>query len=98
MLLRLYKAGLQADIKKSEFNICYTKYLGFFISTKGIKVDPEKTATIYNQERPTTIYSVQSFLSFYNFYQKFILNYRRIARLLMALTYKENVFFQSSNY
>jgi Reverse transcriptase (RNA-dependent DNA polymerase) len=48
VLLRLYKAGLQVNIKKSKFSVRYTKYLGFFISTKGIKVDPEKTATIYN--------------------------------------------------
>ena len=58
MLLQLRKAGLQADIKKSEFNVHYTKYLGFFVSTKGIEVDPEKTATIRNWERPTTIRSV----------------------------------------
>jgi hypothetical protein len=48
VLLQLCKAGLQADIKKSEFNVYYIKYLGFFINTKGIKVDLEKTATIYN--------------------------------------------------
>jgi hypothetical protein len=48
VLLRLCKAGLQANIKKLEFNVYYTKYLGFFISTKGIKVDLEKIATIYN--------------------------------------------------
>ena len=48
MLLRLRKAGLQADIKKSEFSVRRTKYLGFFISTEGIEVDPEKTETIRN--------------------------------------------------
>jgi hypothetical protein len=46
VLLRLREAGLQADIKKSEFNVYRTKYLGFYISTDGIEVDPEKTATI----------------------------------------------------
>jgi hypothetical protein len=48
VLLRLREVGLQADIKKSEFNVYCTKYLGFFVSTKGIKVDLEKTVTIYN--------------------------------------------------
>jgi hypothetical protein len=48
VLLRLREVGLQADIKKSEFNVRCTKYLGFFVSIKGIKVDPEKIATIYN--------------------------------------------------
>jgi hypothetical protein len=48
VLLRLRKAGLQADIKKLEFNIYYIKYLGFFISTKGIEVDLEKIVIICN--------------------------------------------------
>ena len=43
---RLQKAGLQADIKKSEFSVKRTKYLGFIISTKGIEVDLEKTFVI----------------------------------------------------
>jgi methylmalonyl-CoA mutase cobalamin-binding subunit len=43
---RLQKAGLQANIKKSEFSVKRTKYLGFIISTKGIEVDLEKTFVI----------------------------------------------------
>jgi hypothetical protein len=46
VLLWLYKAGLQADIKKTEFYVTYTKYLGFIISIKGIKVDLEKVSAI----------------------------------------------------
>jgi hypothetical protein len=48
VLLQLYEVGLQADIKKSEFNIRYIKYLGFFINIKGIEIDLEKTTTIRN--------------------------------------------------
>ena len=46
VLLCLRKAGLQADIKKTEFHITRTKYLGFIISTDGIEVDPEKVSAI----------------------------------------------------
>ena len=35
----LRSTGLQADIKKSEFSITRTKYLGFIVSTEGIEVD-----------------------------------------------------------
>ena len=38
VLLCLRKAGLQADIKKTEFHITHTKYLGFIISIDDIKV------------------------------------------------------------
>ena len=46
VLERLRKAGLQADIKKSEFSVYETKYLGFIIGTKGIRVDLEKIEVI----------------------------------------------------
>ena len=46
VLYYLYKASLQANIKKLEFSIKYIKYLGFIISIDGIKVDLEKTAVI----------------------------------------------------
>ena len=39
----LYTAGLQVSIKKCEFHVIWTKYLGFILITEGIKVNPEKT-------------------------------------------------------
>ena len=64
----LRKAGLQVDIKKSEFNIKRTKYLGFIIGTNGIEVDPEKVEVIRTWQAPITVKGVQSFLGFCNFY------------------------------
>ena len=69
VLQRLCKAGLQADIRKSEFSVKHTKYLGFIISTDGIEADPEKTAVIDQWEPPQTVRGVQSFLGFCNFYR-----------------------------
>jgi predicted oxidoreductase len=48
VLQRLRAAGLQADIKKSEFSVTKTKYLGFIISTNGIEVDLEKVEVVRN--------------------------------------------------
>ena len=92
VLLRLRKAGLQADIKKTEFYITRTKYLEFIISTKGIEVDPEKISAINSWGYPTTVRSIQSWLGFYNFYRRFIQDYGRITRPLTQLTGK-NVLF-----
>jgi hypothetical protein len=39
VLIRLREAGLQANIKKCEFRVKYTKYLGFIISIEGVEVD-----------------------------------------------------------
>ena len=55
VLLWLYKAGLQADIKKTEFYVTHTKYLGFIISTKGIEVNPEKISAINSQAYLTIV-------------------------------------------
>ena len=41
VLQRLRDAGLQADIKKCEFRVTKTRYLGFIVSTDVIQVDPE---------------------------------------------------------
>jgi hypothetical protein len=46
VLTRLRKASLQVDIKKSEFGVASTKYLGFIISTTGISMDPNKVAIV----------------------------------------------------
>ena len=46
VLDRLRKAGLQADIRKSEFSVKRTKYLGFIIGTNDIKVNPEKISVV----------------------------------------------------
>ena len=48
VLLQLCKARLQANIKKCKFNVTYTKYLRFIISTNNVEVDLEKVKAIYN--------------------------------------------------
>jgi hypothetical protein len=46
-VLTLREAGLQADIKKCEFHVRKTKYLGFIVGGDGIEVDPEKISVLY---------------------------------------------------
>jgi predicted oxidoreductase len=52
VLQQLQEAGLQVNIKKLEFSVKHTKYLGFIISTDRIEADPEKTAVINQWEPP----------------------------------------------
>ena len=75
VLDRLCLAGLQADIKKCEFGVTRTKYLGFIVTTDGIEVDPDKVKTLQEWEQPCMIRGVQSFLGFCNFYRRFIRDY-----------------------
>ena len=48
VLDRLRDAGLQINLKKYEFYVTRTKYLGFIISTNGIKVNPDKILVVKN--------------------------------------------------
>ncbi len=89
VLDRLRQAGLQVDIKKCEFHVTRTKYLGYVISTEGIEVDQEKIEVIRHWQAPTTVKGVQSFLGSCNYYRRFIKNYSRIAKPLNRLTRKE---------
>jgi transposase InsO family protein len=93
VLQRLRDAGLQADIRKCEFGVTRTKYLGFIISTDGIEVDPEKTDVIRHWEEPRTVKGIQSFLGFCNFYRRFIRDYGILSKPLSRLT-KADVRFQ----
>ena len=89
VLDRLRAAGLQADIKKSEFGVTRTKYLGFIVTTQGIEVDPEKVAVLRSWKYPRTVKGIQSFLGFCNFYRRFIEEYSKRAKPLTSLTRNE---------
>jgi hypothetical protein len=86
VLEKLRLAGLQADIKKNEFSVTRTKFLGYIISTNGITVDPDKMSAIANWKRFTKVKELQLFLEFCSFYSLFIENYSCIAKLLHRLT------------
>jgi transposase InsO family protein/predicted aspartyl protease len=81
------KAGLPLDIKKCEFDVKTTKYLGFIIEAgEGLRMDPEKVKAIKEWEAPVNVKGVRSFLGFANFYRRFIKNYSELASPLTRLT------------
>jgi transposase InsO family protein len=92
VLERLREAGLQADLKKCEFHVTKTKFLGFIVGTDGIAPDPQKLDAVREWEVPATVKQVQSFLGFCNFYRRFVREYGRIARPLTNLTRKDTQF------
>lgn len=86
VLEKLQEAGLQVDIKKSEFSVKKTKFLGFIVSTDGLQMDPEKVAVIKDWKVPRSVKEVQSFLGFCNFYRTFLPEFGRVVRPLQKLT------------
>ena len=48
VLKRLESVGLQVDVKKSEFMVQETKFLGVIVGADSLRMDPEKIAAIVN--------------------------------------------------
>jgi hypothetical protein len=97
---RLLKAGLYLKPEKCEFHKETVKYLGLIISTKGVSMDPDKIETVRNWSREkktangrlNSLFEVQQFLGFCNYYRRFIKGYSDIAEPLTKLTKKDAPF------
>jgi len=74
---------------KCEFHQRETEYLGFIINNEGVKVDPIKTAAIWDWKRPTNKRGIQEFMGFCNFYRRFIEGFSRTAKPLYDRTKKD---------
>ena len=48
VLKRLESVGLQVDVKKSEFMVQETKFLGVIVGVNSLRIDPKKIAAIVN--------------------------------------------------
>ena len=62
------KQGMKLKPSKWEFHQRETEYLGFIIINEGVKVDPIKTAAIWDWKPPTNKKGIQEFMGFCNFY------------------------------
>ncbi len=82
----LWENKLFLKVEKCEFEVLETEYLSVIISENSIHMDPVKIAGIAEWPTPTKKRELQSFLSFTNFYRKFIKNYSKVVKALTALT------------
>jgi len=89
ILTRVRDTGLTLKASKCEFHTTETKYLGYVISPKGLRIDEEKIRTIKEWKEPITVKGIQSFLGFANFYRRFIKDYSKITAPLTSLIRKE---------
>lgn len=92
ILKKLLNARLYANIAKTTFHTTETTFLGYIISTDGVKADPAKIQSIPDWKPPRNIKDVQAFLEFANFYHRFVKNYSHEALPLTKLTKKDTKF------
>src|SRR5882672_5392380 len=88
VLQRLHTNGLFAHADKYEFHVTSCKYLGYMLSPKGLTMALYKVHIIQDWPEPWKVKDIQSFLSFANFYCRFIYGYSEITVLLTRLTCK----------
>lgn len=81
----LEKANMKVQINKCEFFKSEVEYLGFIVSSEGIKTNPKKVEAIKNFPYPKTLKDLRSFLGMSGFYRRFIKDYAKLAKPLTAL-------------
>ncbi|MBW0568488.1 hypothetical protein O181_108203 [Austropuccinia psidii MF-1] len=84
VLQRLRDNNLFSKASNCVFHASSVEYLGYFVSSNGLKMDSSKMQQILNWPQPKNIKALQSFLGFANFYCCFIKNY---SKKITALTY-----------
>ncbi|MBW0540952.1 hypothetical protein O181_080667 [Austropuccinia psidii MF-1] len=77
VLSRLRANNLFAKASKCLFHVSSVEYLGYVVSSEGLKMDQENVQQILNWSPPRNLKALQSFLGFANFYHHFIKNYSK---------------------
>lgn len=93
----LSKANLTINLEKSRFGVPQLKFLGYFLSRDGLKVNPDKIQPILDYERPITITKLRRFLGMCGYYRRFIRRYSEVTAPLTDLlkTKSKNISWNS---
>jgi len=75
VLQRLYNKEILIAIKKCEFYIIKTNFIGFIIKLRCISIDLKKIKTIVNWQDLENVIGLRLFLGFCNYYRRFIIKW-----------------------
>ncbi|MBW0537824.1 hypothetical protein O181_077539 [Austropuccinia psidii MF-1] len=92
VLQRLRDNNLFAKASRCVFHASIVEYLGYFVSSDGLKIDSSKVQHIVNWPQPKNIKALQSFLGFANFYRRLIKNCSKKITPLTSLLKKDSPF------
>ena len=87
----LIKFGAKINPEKCKFFVKSTIFLGYQLSTDGIKPDPAKMNKLKEWKIPKTEKKLREFLGFCNYYHHLVKNYAVHSQSLNALLNKGNV-------
>jgi hypothetical protein len=89
VLRRLERAGFTMNPEKVILGASEIKYLGHLLSSRSVKVLPERVEAIQRYPRPTNLRALRRFLGMIGFYARFIPGYSGKAATLHALKRKD---------
>ncbi|MBW0577955.1 hypothetical protein O181_117670, partial [Austropuccinia psidii MF-1] len=92
VLSRLRANKLVAKASKCLFHVSSVEYLGYVVSSEGLKMDQAKVQQILNWPPPRSLKALQLFLGFANFYHRFINNYSKKISSLTSFLKKYSCF------
>ncbi|MBW0561442.1 hypothetical protein O181_101157, partial [Austropuccinia psidii MF-1] len=92
VLSRLRANNLFAKASKCLFHVSSMEYLGYVVSSEGLKMDQAKVQQILNWPPSRNLKALQSFLGFANFYRRFIKNYSKKISSLTSFLKKDSCF------
>ncbi|MBW0530691.1 hypothetical protein O181_070406 [Austropuccinia psidii MF-1] len=95
VLQRLRENNLFSKASKCVFHASSVEYLGYVISSEGLKMYSYKFQQILNWPKPKKIKALQSFLGFTNFYFHFIKNYSKKTFALTSILKKDSCFISN---
>ena len=72
VLNKLRKHGLFANLKKCHFHKNEVRFLGYVVSTQGVRMEDEQIEAVKNWFKPKLLRDIQIFLGFANFHWRFI--------------------------
>jgi len=84
--------NLYCKLEKCQFGVPEIHYLGYVISTQGLRMDPAKVQSIVSWPPPQNLKELQIFLGFTNFYRRLLRNYAQLTNPLTALLRQDTPF------
>jgi transposase InsO family protein len=92
VLSKLRDAEVTLKLKKCEFHVQETSFLGYRISLDGLGMEEDKVKSILEWPTPKNVKEIQQFLGLANYYRKIIDGYAGIATGLYRFTKKGQAF------
>lgn len=85
VLDQLWKHGLFANLKKCRFHQNEVRFLGYVILAQGVQMEDKKMKVVKNWPEPKSVWYIQVFIGFANFYWHFIQGFSKITALVTSM-------------